>query len=93
MNHRFDDLWTTAPDDGAMCPVGVSAPSEARHDADELLDAWYRERSASIELSLLVEQARLLLSRMLDDDELSPARRKQAHRLLREIRKGPRGAE
>jgi hypothetical protein len=50
MNSRFDDIWRRAAADGASAFTGMGLPrSEPGADLDELLDAWYRERTDRIE--------------------------------------------
>jgi hypothetical protein len=87
MNSRFDDLWASAADDGASCPVGVFAVrNEADDEVDQLMNAWLRERSDRIEGSLILEQVQRLLGGIIADGEFTPGRRKRAVRLVRAIR-------
>jgi hypothetical protein len=85
MNRRFEDLWDRAADDGASCPVGVSTGASGA-ELDQLLDAWYRERTQRIEGSLVLDQAQQLLARLVAEEGLNPRRRRQAGRVLRAIR-------
>lgn len=85
MNGRFEDLWSTAADDGAACLSGIVTGRGGGVEVDELLDAWYRERTDRIECSLVLEQARRLLAGLLADGSVTPRRRRQAGRLIRAI--------
>jgi hypothetical protein len=90
MNYRFDDLWEIAADDGASTPVGVSATMRAADsglEVDQLIDAWYRERTGRIECSLVLDEACRLLTRLLAEGEIAPSRQKQARRLIGTIRR------
>ena len=87
MNSRFDDLWTSAADDGASCPVGVDTTrTGVDADLDQLMNAWLRERTDRIECSLTLDRALHLLVGLLADGEITPRRRRQAARLIRTIR-------
>ncbi len=88
MNSRFDDLWRTAADDGASCPVGLDTARTGADGAeiDQLMNAWLSERTERIECSLVLDQARRLIAGMLAGGELTPRRRRQANRLIRAIR-------
>jgi hypothetical protein len=95
MNNRFDDLWVTAADDGASAPIGVypaRAAAEADAEADQLIDAWFRERTGRIECSLVLDEARRMIVRLLTGDGITPARRRQAQRLMRSIRRVQQGS-
>jgi len=84
---RFEDLWAKAADDGASCPVGVSAhPPASDHETDDLMNAWFQERAQRIEGSLLLQQARRLIVSLMADGDLGPADRRRALRLVRAIR-------
>ena len=89
-NCRFDDLWSAAAHDGASCPIGFSGNRPGRNassDVDELMDAWFQERTDRIECSLILEQAGKLLSGLLAEGTASPKKRREACRVLRAIRK------
>jgi hypothetical protein len=86
MTDRFEDLWSSAADDGASCLARAYA-TESSDDIDQLLDAWYRERSVRIEYALVLEQAHRLITRLLADHELTTRRRREARRVLLAIRK------
>jgi hypothetical protein len=89
MNSRFDDLWGTAANDGASAPLGAFAtyqPAETAADVDQLIEAWYRERSDRIECSLVLDEVGRLLSRMLAEGQVPAKRQKRAARLVRMIR-------
>jgi len=94
MKSRLNDLWSSAANDGASCPVGVFA-TRPNDDAevDQLLDAWYRERKDRIECSLVLDEAQRLISHLLADGEITPKRRRQASRLIRAIRNVRNGDE
>ncbi|GAC1474852.1 MAG: hypothetical protein NVSMB9_26010 [Isosphaeraceae bacterium] len=92
MNIRLNDLWSSAAHDGASCPIGVlSGQPTDRQDINEVMDAWYRERAAFIECSLLLERSQNLMARLLADDEISPRRRQQLRSLLATIRNAEHG--
>jgi hypothetical protein len=92
MNSRFDDLWASAADDGASCPLGVSAARNGVDtEVDQLLDAWLRERTERIECSLVLDQAYRLVAGLLAEGEINPRRRRQARRLIRAIRDVQKG--
>jgi hypothetical protein len=84
MSSRFEFPWDSIPTDGAFSPGGASSP---RDDADdeELMSAWFKERQATIELSLCLDRARDLLSRILADGMVTPASRKRVKHLFRAI--------
>lgn len=85
MNQRLEELWANAADDGARSPVGLArGPREA--EVDELLAAWFKERSHHIEGSLLLQEARRLLSRLLAEGGGSSGSRNRAERLIHLIR-------
>jgi len=83
---RFEDLWSSAAGDGAMSPIDSHATCLGV-EIDELMAAWYRERTAQIEFALLLDQAEGLIDKMLIDGGVSPRRRKEAIRFLRASRK------
>jgi len=60
---------------------------------DELFQAWCQERHESIELKLYLDQALLLLKRLLADGEVTPSSEKRARHLLRTIEAARRRAE
>ena len=89
---RFDDLWSSAAHDGASCPIGVSGSYASPNadnavDVDELLDAWFHERTDRIECSLILEQARKLLSGLLAEGTVSARKRGETCRVIRAIKK------
>src|SRR4051812_22480339 len=95
MGRRFEDLWATAADDGASCPIGVSDRAPGREDrelspqSDELdliLEAWSRERARRIEATLLVEEARRVISRFVAEGTSTPMALQRARRVLGAIR-------
>jgi hypothetical protein len=87
MTSRFDDLWISAADDGASCLAGVVMSRPPGEDEmDQLLDAWYRERTDRIECSLALEEALRWIACLLDEGEVTPRRRRQADRLIRAVR-------
>ena len=94
MNSRFDDIWRGAAADGACAFTGIDLTrSETGSDLDELLDAWYRERTDRIECSLILEQAQRLIAAILAKGELTAQRRQADNviRSIREVRKAERG--
>jgi len=84
MRNRLEDLWKSAADDGASMPLG---PTVARTEADfdELMEAWFLERSNSIEYEMLLSQAHQMIAHLLSEGKDTPVGRKKARRLLREI--------
>ena len=89
-NCRFDDLWATAAHDGASCPIGLSGNRPGRNlssEVDELMDAWFHERTARIECSLILDQAGKLLSKLLAEETVTPKKRREMCRILRALRK------
>ena len=95
MTRRFEDLWATAADDGASCPIGASdrGPGPLRCEptpqGDELglmLEAWSHERSRRIEAALLVDEARRVIARFVADGAASPVTLQRARRVLAAIR-------
>jgi hypothetical protein len=85
MNRRLEDLWANAADDGATSPIGVlTGPSES--ELDDLLAAWFQERSHRIEGGLLLQEARRLLLRFLAEEAGSTAIRQRVERLIQAIR-------
>jgi len=89
MSNRIEDLWQTAAHDGAFAPVGVSR-HEAPEDHSEVLNAWFHERQQTIELRLYLEQARTLLSQILNDGEMNQENRRRTRLLLLAIRAAER---
>ncbi len=84
MTNRFEDIWRSAADDGASYPlVPVACRNEA--EVDEIMDAWSRERSHSIEYEMLLGQSRKLLARLLRSGSASDSDRRRARRLMRSI--------
>lgn len=82
MKRAIDDLWRLAHDEE---PRGAE-PDETDDEAGRLLEAWYHERGRRIEGSLVLQRVRGLLAELLAEDDLDPARRRQARRLLAAIR-------
>ena len=87
MTNRFEDLWSSAADDGASSPVGVyTSQPDLGAEVDHLLDAWLRERTVRIEYSLVLEQVQRVIAGLLTESEINPRRRREASRLIRAIR-------
>lgn len=88
MTNRFEDLWSSAADDGASSLVGVytSRQPDLGAEVDHLLDAWLRERTVRIEYSLVLEQVQRVIAGLLAESEITPRRRREASRLIRAIR-------
>lgn len=80
----LEDLWKTAASDGASCPVGPSV-SRTGAELDQIMEAWFLERSRSIESSLLLDQSRKLLERVLAGGPISANERRKARCLIRAI--------
>jgi hypothetical protein len=83
MKGRFENVCEWAAGDGALTPIGVRRPDS---EADELMDAWYRERQDNIEYRLYLDQARRLLRRLGEIDEVPAPLRRQVRLLLQGIR-------
>jgi hypothetical protein len=86
MTGRFEDFWSSAADDGASSPIDPYA-TRLGVEIDQLMSAWYRERTAQIECDLLLDQAEGLIDKILIDGDVSPRRRREAIRFLRASRK------
>src|SRR3954470_8933391 len=95
MARRFEDLWSTAADDGATCPIGVSdrrpgppvgSPEPEGEDLGLMLEAWSLERARRIEAALLVKEARRVIARFVADGAASPGTLVRARRVLAAIR-------
>ena len=89
-NCRFDDLWSEAAHDGASCPIGLSGNQTGQNsssEVDELMDAWFLERTDRIECSLILEQAGKLLTGLLAEGTVSLKKRRKVCRIIRAIRK------
>ena len=87
MNRRFEDLYASAADDGASCPIGVSDHhANSCDDLDLLLEAWSRERARRIEGSLLLEEARRIIARLIAEGGSTLLARQRARRVLNAIR-------
>jgi hypothetical protein len=80
MMNRLEDLWKSA-NDGAFTPV-VHQEIRDESEFDDLLDAWYVERRNCIECEILLDQSKVLISHLINDSDASPAKRKQARRLI-----------
>jgi len=85
MSGLFEDLLATAAEDGASTPIGVLTPRDGA-ETDQLMQAWYIERQSNIENSLFLDQARQLLTRILNDGEVTRTNRQKTRSLLRAIR-------
>jgi len=83
MKRRFENVCDWAAGDGAVTPIGVGRPES---DSDALMDAWYRERQDNIEYRLYLDQARRLLRRLGELDEVPAHLRRQVRLLLQGIR-------
>lgn len=83
MRSRIENLWESAAGDGASTPVGVARPES---DFDALMEAWSRERQASTECRLALDQAGRLLREILKEDRVPIGLRRRARRLVRVIR-------
>lgn len=81
MLSHFNDLLLASPRDGASAAIGISRTGDA-DEVDKLMDAWYRERQERIEAGLFLDQARLLLARIISQGRITTADRKRARRLL-----------
>ena len=85
-DRRFEDLWADAANDGASSPIGVNSnPFGA--ELEDLMDAWFDERTQRIEGLLVLEQARRMIVRLMSEAGGSPTSRRRASQLVRAIRK------
>jgi len=89
MRSRIESLWESAAGDGALTPVGVPCPES---DCNALLDAWSRERQASIECRLALEESGRLMRAILNEDCVPTRLRRRMKRLMYVIRTS-RGVE
>jgi hypothetical protein len=85
MADRFEDLWNSAANDGASTPF-VPFATDTDAELEQLMTAWYHERTERIEFALLLDRAEGLIDKMLALGEVSPRTRKQALRFLRASR-------
>jgi hypothetical protein len=89
MKNRFEELCGSAANDGAFSLAGLATPpagGEADAAVDELLDAWFKERTDRIECSLALDQAFRWISGVLGAEELTPRQRREGRQVLRSIR-------
>ena len=84
MNNRFDDLWRSAADDGGSYPL-VPVACRNEEELDEIMDAWSRERSHSIEADIVLSRSRKVIARILRSSGVSEADRRILRRLMRSI--------
>ena len=90
MSYRFEDLWSSAAEDGASCPIGYmksDVDSDSSSEVDQLMDAWFRERADRIECSLVLDQARRLLGALVEEGRISPKALRKTTRLIHSIDK------
>lgn len=83
MSSRFDDLWEFSVDLDEPRP---SLP-QTDNELEQVLEAWYRERSHRIEACLLLDEVRGLLRKLVAEGDLTPRRSRQAHRILQAFRR------
>lgn len=100
MTGRLEDLWETAASDGASTPF-VSPATNSDAELEELMTAWYHERTERTEVTLLLDRGRADRKDHRDrgdyspDKEASPqfsscesrlpARRSEAKKLVRSL--------
>lgn len=80
IGHYHEMLRTTA-DEGASAAIGLS-PTHSAEEIDELLEAWFQERQERIETSLFLDEAQLLLKRIIREGRITPASHRKATNLL-----------
>lgn len=88
MNDRLEDLWSSAAEDGASCPIGYMTTHvdvDVLSERDLLMEAWFRERSDRIECALVLDQARRLLSVLVEEGGISPNALRRTTRMIRSI--------
>ena len=64
MTNRVEDLWQSAPNDGASAPIGPT-PARTGVEFEQIMDAWFLERGRSVESELLLERSRKFLKRVM----------------------------
>lgn len=85
MLNQFDDLLLLTAGEGASAPVAVAGNDRAGV-ADALMSAWSRECHDRIEAALVLDKARVLLERILDEEPISTPIRRKVERFLRATR-------
>jgi len=85
MLSQFNDLLMVAAHDGAAAPVSP-CPIGREKLANEIMEAWYRERHERIEAGLFLDEARALLRNILAEGRMTTATRRKTRRLLRAIK-------
>jgi hypothetical protein len=90
MNYRYEDLRSSAAEDGASCPIGYMTTypgPDSASELDLLMDAWFRERSDRIECSLVLDRARRLLRAIVEEGRISQDALRKTTRLIHSIDK------
>ena len=85
MTGRLEDLWETAASDGASTPF-VSPATNSDAELEELMTAWYHERTERTEVTLLLDRAEGLIEKIIATGEITPRTKKQALSFLRASR-------
>lgn len=84
MLSHLDNLLRVAANDGAAAPVPASSLGHSGL-ADDLMEAWSRERHERIEIGLFLNEAQVLLKRILAEGGVTSANRRKVQRLLRAL--------
>lgn len=78
---HYNELLRATADEGASATIGLS-PSHSAEEIDELLEAWFQERQERIETGLFLNEAQLLLKRIIREGRITPASQRKATNLL-----------
>jgi hypothetical protein len=84
MPSPFEELLERAGGDGAIAEASSDLSARVQ-EVNDLLKAWMEERQAHIEAKLLLDRACALLTRMMDEGDVTPRSRRRAKSLLRAI--------
>ena len=85
MANRFDDIWRTAADDGGSYPLVPVACRDHEEEIGEIMDAWSRERSHSIEADIVLGRSRKVIARLIRSGVGTDADRRALRSLMRSI--------
>jgi hypothetical protein len=92
MLSQFNYLLVTTASDGASASTDVYTQGNAA-DIDLLMDAWFQERQQRIEIGFILDEAKRLLARIVEDGNVTPASQRKARRLLRVIKEAKKAQE
>ncbi|WP_422923008.1 hypothetical protein [Singulisphaera sp. PoT] len=85
MSYQVDFSWDSIPNEGISASDGMHSPYNPVAN-EELFQAWCQERHESIELKLFLDEALVLLKRVLAEDVVSHSNRKRVTQLVKAIR-------